>query len=614
MGLIDPGAVAFAALAAVWLVLAWRERRRVVVVPALFLWKDCPEPPRRRIPPRDWLVALQLATLAALVLSLARPYTEAAGGPGGIRHVLLLDRSASMQADEGGQTRWQLATERLRQVLGQIPATDEVVLASVADQLEVLLPPTHDHERVWKLVQQLEPYDTGSRLAAALAELQTGEAVQKPQRIVVFSDFADPDLAAGLLARVQREAVGSTDRNVSVEEVRVEQHPWQGPEEARAVVTVRNHSNDPVHALLTVEVEGSVALRTGLTLDGQSQRTVPVAPLPRAGWLAAELAADDALPADNVAWAWVHSPHKVAVCLWAPAGHDGRWLRELVGAVPSLLWAGSECRRHSPSLPAVHVFWHQQPPAEFAAPALVVAPPRATDAEAEPPLSDVRITDWDAHHPVLGEAVPNLRAPLEGVVPHTASASDAVFLWARAAAAELPLAWSRESAHGSRQVWLALDLARQLEAAADDQAWPLVFLQALAFLSPTTETPRVAVAGSPAPLPDRAHALRVVDPAGRVAELAAGTTWFVPRHRGTYTLQWADTAQSLRVVAAGGSESDIAPKLPAPLRAASYGQAAPAQALPPARAEWSQWFLVLATLLLCGEAWLAARRAQWNPR
>lgn len=614
MGFIDPSALAFSALAAFWLVLAWRQRRRrVVVVPALFLWKDCPPPARRRVPPHNWLVILQLAALAALVLSLARPYTEAEGPTSGLAHLLVLDRSASMQANEAGRTRWQLATDRLHEVLNRLPPDAPVTLVTVADQLETVLPSTRDHEKVWETVQRLEPYDSASRLASALAELQSPSFSPADHQLVVFSDFADPDLPASLLARVQREAVGRTDRNLSIEEVRVEQHPWQGPEEARALITVQNHSQEPLHALLSVKVEGAMALQTGLTLDGRSRRTVPVPRLPRAGWLVAELGATDALATDNVGWAWVRPAYKVPVCLWRPATQDGRWLRAVVEAVPSLAWAGADCRHRPSSSTAVHVFWRRTPPVDFPEPALIVAPPATHGGEQPGPLfSGVRITDWDARHPVLGEAVPNLRIPLDGIRLYAPAADDAVFLWGRTAGAELPLAWSRTTLLGSRQVWVAVDLNRQLDSAAEDQAWPLLFLQALAFLSPEMAAPKVTPAGSPAPIPEGAGTVRVVGPGGELTEVPPGTTWFIPRRRGEYTLQWANGSQALLVTSARGSESDIAPKLPPELQGTGAADSNQANLPPRRQTEWTRWLLGLAALLLAAESWLAGRRVGWS--
>ena len=112
MAFINPGAWLFGALFAVLIALyLWERSRRRVDVPSLLLWQVIPDAVVRtsRFRP-DWLFVLQCLLLTLLIAGLADPYLRARPGAAGpARAVFVLDLSASMQAREARDTRFDLA-------------------------------------------------------------------------------------------------------------------------------------------------------------------------------------------------------------------------------------------------------------------------------------------------------------------------------------------------------------------------------------------------------------------------------------------------------------------------------------------------------------------------
>ena len=122
MSFAEPLAFLFAGLYGVLVVLyLWERWRRRVEVPSLLLWEVVREDTirARRFRP-DLLFILQLLLLSCLIVGLARPYLS--GGPGtrtSTRHIFVLDTSASMQAREARQSRFEQARAQALDLLAR---------------------------------------------------------------------------------------------------------------------------------------------------------------------------------------------------------------------------------------------------------------------------------------------------------------------------------------------------------------------------------------------------------------------------------------------------------------------------------------------------------------
>jgi hypothetical protein len=127
------------------------------------------------------LLALRLLLLALLVLAFARPYLpggQASGLPQARRlAVFVLDRTASLQATEGGSPRWPRALESIRKILSGLGPDDRAALVVCAAHSEVLSGAA-PAEVVTRLLKDLQPgWGTG----------HLGEALQLARKLVASS-------------------------------------------------------------------------------------------------------------------------------------------------------------------------------------------------------------------------------------------------------------------------------------------------------------------------------------------------------------------------------------------------------------------------------------------
>lgn len=152
-------------------------RRRPVRVGSVLFWERAPRDaqghvPWRMVRPRTQLL-LQLLAVALLALALGRPATP--GGPGG-RVVLVLDRSASMNALDGagGLSRFEAAREALLAIAGDLARGGEAraMVVALGHEAVPLTPWTGDRAVLVGALRAATPSDETAS-TRALVELLT---------------------------------------------------------------------------------------------------------------------------------------------------------------------------------------------------------------------------------------------------------------------------------------------------------------------------------------------------------------------------------------------------------------------------------------------------------
>ncbi|NJN36458.1 MAG: VWA domain-containing protein [Nitrospiraceae bacterium] len=191
MTLLTPLAL-LAALLALPIVLLYmlRLRRREVVVSSHFLWQQVLQESEANTPwqrlRRNLLLLLQLMSLALLVLALVRPAqvieTISAG-----RTVLLLDASASMSAtDADGQSRFEAAKARAREIIANLGPQDELMLIRVADVTAPVTPYTRDANQLRAALDAMQPGQGAGRLVNGT---HVGDGRRGGRRAVQYPHF-----------------------------------------------------------------------------------------------------------------------------------------------------------------------------------------------------------------------------------------------------------------------------------------------------------------------------------------------------------------------------------------------------------------------------------------
>lgn len=393
MSFLNPWvAAALAAIVIPALVILYflKLRRRQEVVPSTFLWKRAVQDLQVNAPfqrlRKNLLLFLQLLILAAALFALARPIiqTDVAGESSVI---IMLDRSASMNAKEGERTRFELAKEqaiRLVKTLNRTgggwldslgfagaSAKTRVMVIAFADRAKVIAPFTTNTTDVIGLIEELEPTDAQTNLRDALdlaqaylmparGNVETGDATgaaggpvianpiapESASKLILLSDGCVPDVreVAVLGGHLTLIPIGEQRDNVGITSMRLARN-YEKPELLSVFVKVENFGPETITTDVTLYVDGQFSssrvetVTLGPPRRGTAQATAAPAdespnvaqlnfefPLDRGAVLEARLSRNDHLATDNRAYAVVPPPRRLTLLVVG----DGNFFLEKV--------------------------------------------------------------------------------------------------------------------------------------------------------------------------------------------------------------------------------------------------------------------------------------------
>jgi hypothetical protein len=311
MNLVHPAALFLGALAVpivAFYILKVRLRR--MPVSTLLFWDQIFEErkPRslwQRL--RHWIsLLLQLAFLALLVFALADPifrWQQARAR----RLVLVVDNSASMNANDVVPTRLEAAKAEGRRLIDGLRLGDELAIIVAGAQPKVACGMT-DHQRTLReAIDTIAPGDGPTRVGEALAlarRLLSGS--DKIKRTVILTDAGF--VGAADLSRqedVELIATGTKTGNVGITQLQA-RRSLVDPIGYEILVEVANASDDkqPVSCRLELDLADDPIDVVPLTLQpGERHVEMFEKTSAEGGSLRARLDRADALAADNTAWA-----------------------------------------------------------------------------------------------------------------------------------------------------------------------------------------------------------------------------------------------------------------------------------------------------------------------
>jgi len=155
------------------------------------------------------LFLIQLLILIGLSFTIAAPFIKLPYDVSLENTVVILDASASMQAEEGGKTRFQEAVKEAKKV---VSGRNSIILA---ENIPLIILEEEDKEVAQDILGSLEPKATTTNLQDAML-LARDLLEDKPGRIVVISDFANVNDADLLIIK---RAVETEERIVSFKDV-----------------------------------------------------------------------------------------------------------------------------------------------------------------------------------------------------------------------------------------------------------------------------------------------------------------------------------------------------------------------------------------------------------
>ncbi len=178
MSFLAPVALGLSALSIpIILLYMLRLRRRDVPVSSTMLWQQLLRDREANAPwqrlRRNLLLFLQLLVLAALVFALARPFVEVPTVTTG-RIALLLDASASMNANDVQPNRFEAAKQQAYGIIDTLSDQDSLAVIRVADGPEVVANYTNNRVELHDAISKMEPSDSSADWNAALTLAAAG--------------------------------------------------------------------------------------------------------------------------------------------------------------------------------------------------------------------------------------------------------------------------------------------------------------------------------------------------------------------------------------------------------------------------------------------------------
>ena len=225
-------------------------------------------PWRRLVPP-----LLALVALALLCAGLARPHTRTLVADERATIVLVLDVSASMEAEDVEPTRLAAAQAAIRAFLDRVPEQIRVGLVAFAGDPQVASPPTRDREFLLGSLDRVAQFPgfSGTAIGDALAlavevgQQATGESGgtgddDPDGETIAWRSAAPAPETEGSLVSILFLSDGAQTRGFL--------QPWEGAQQAReAGIPVYTVSLGTPEGIVTREFDGIV-------------RTIPVPPDP----------------------------------------------------------------------------------------------------------------------------------------------------------------------------------------------------------------------------------------------------------------------------------------------------------------------------------------------
>jgi hypothetical protein len=325
MSFLQPWAVWFlAGLPVIVLLYFLRLKRRAITVSTHLFWQRVLQESSRRAffqRLRHLLsLLLNLLIFALIAAALARPLLQ---GDRTVRHgdstILIVDTRARMQATTPGeQSRFLQAQAAARKFARDAGPKREFALLTVAASPRVAVPFTDDEEALRQGLDALTPNDGTGDLSAALRLANSLLASRGgDRRIVIFSDREDPSAilapaappAAGALPApaIAWQTFGTPSANLAITRFATRPLP-ASPETSEALLEIQNFSAQAAQSELEISFDGRPLEVRQLTFLPGERKLEVFTSVPRPGrnargWLTARLAAPDALPLDNVAYA-----------------------------------------------------------------------------------------------------------------------------------------------------------------------------------------------------------------------------------------------------------------------------------------------------------------------
>jgi hypothetical protein len=418
-------------------------KRQETLVSSTLLWKRAVQDLQVNAPfqrlRRNLLLLLQLLALLTILVALAGPVLAWKGGPGQ-RYVLLIDRSASMNATDVEPSRLEEAKKQAKTFVESMRGgslvslrdkSDNAMVVAFDQHAKVMCSFTADKRRLMLAIDAIEPSDGQSRLGEAITVARAFaqspgvegniRTAEQPAQLVLFSDGRISDLETIVVAADELvfHQIGKSLDNVAITAMNA-RRSYERPEQVEVFASLENYGSEPVERDVQLGVNGNVHAVRSVQIPGREAAEAGKPPKPgktavdfsltlaAAGVLEVRQLGTDALSCDDAAWSILDPPKRLSVLL-------------VTNGNPVLELALRACpiARLDPCTPARFdamdpvAFAERRPydvivldnhiPANLPQCHYLVfgPPPKGVDVNSPRELQNQMIVDWRSQHPVL---------------------------------------------------------------------------------------------------------------------------------------------------------------------------------------------------------------------
>jgi Ca-activated chloride channel homolog len=281
MNFLAPLAFAFSALSIpIILLYMLRLRRTEKPISSSFLWKHLVRDREANAPWQrlrfSWLLLLQLLILLALVLALARPFVEVQTVSAG-QIVLLLDASASMNATDMGDSRFERAKEQALDLVGTLGGDDTMTVIRVADVPEVLASSSRNRSELRDAINDAQAGETAADWTAAMTLAASRSQLVEDLQVVIVSDGGLPADLPEIPGEIRLVTVGESSENLAISALATRDIPGSSPQ---LFAQITNYGTQDSEVIFSIELNGELFSAQRYTVAAQDHADVIVPNLP----------------------------------------------------------------------------------------------------------------------------------------------------------------------------------------------------------------------------------------------------------------------------------------------------------------------------------------------
>jgi hypothetical protein len=256
LSFLTPLALGLGALAVPIILLYMLRLRRIeTAISSTFLWRQLVRDREANAPWQrlrwNWLMFLQLLILAALVITLARPFTEVKTITNG-RIVLLLDASASMMATDVQPDRFSAARDIGLDLVDTLGPDDTMTVIRVGAVPEVLEAASRDKLVLREAISDAHPSETSADWVAAMTLAAAGAVGVDELKVVLVSDGGLPADLPAVPGDIRFVPVGASGNNLAISGLATSSLPGRAPQ---LFVRINNYSNVDTDVIVDIRLD-----------------------------------------------------------------------------------------------------------------------------------------------------------------------------------------------------------------------------------------------------------------------------------------------------------------------------------------------------------------------